>query len=315
VATGSTTAGAALHPGVRRIDAVELSATVLDLAREFFEPFNRRVFDDPRVRLIATDARRVMARERGVYDVVIGDLFLPWRTGEGRLYTLEHFRNARTSLKPGGMFCQWLPMYQLTRSQYESIRRTFTTVFPEAFLIRGDFFAERPILGLVGGRPLETLSWSAIEAACDALRGARNTTDPLARHAEGVAMLVVGPLMQPEGEPLITLANAWIEWDAGRNIIGLGEPWFVGVPLADQLRAIHCAGVGHLPAPVRPWHDAGQFFVTLEIAARMRQGTLEALEAQVPQRLPPALARDEEASWLAWPMSVKPKSKSQALSP
>jgi len=35
-ATGSTVAGAALHPGVERIDAVELSPLVLRYAEEFF---------------------------------------------------------------------------------------------------------------------------------------------------------------------------------------------------------------------------------------------------------------------------------------
>jgi spermidine synthase len=109
VATGSTVAGASSHPGVERIDAVELSPLVLGYAREYFGPYNRDVFRDPRVRFVAGDARWVMARRHAAYDVVVGDLFLPWRTGEGRLFALEHFRNVKHSLKPGGRLLPMAP--------------------------------------------------------------------------------------------------------------------------------------------------------------------------------------------------------------
>jgi spermidine synthase len=306
LATGSTAAGAALHPGLERIDAIELSPAVQRLGREFFGPFNRDVFADPRLRVVSGDGRRVIARERGTYDVVIGDLFLPWRTGEGRLYTREHFGNVQASLKADGLFCQWLPMYQLTRPQFDAIARTFVAVFPNAFAIRGDFYAERPILGLVGGRSMDRLSWPAIAAACEKLRLGGETQDPLVRHADGLAMLLLGPLAQPEGSGVITLANAWLEWSAGRNIIGLREPWFVGVPLATHLRSMHRSGVVHLPESMRAWHDAGQFFVTLEIAAHMQHAQHAHLEAQLSTRLPPAMVGDREASWEQWPMSHRP---------
>ena len=118
-------------------------------ADRFFAPYNRDVFRDPRVQFIQEDARWVIAAQTGVYDVVVGDLFLPWRTGEGRLFTLDHFANVRRSLKPGGLFCQWLPCFQLTRPQFETIARTFRAVFPDAFLVRGDFYSELPSSALL----------------------------------------------------------------------------------------------------------------------------------------------------------------------
>ena len=163
VATGSSVAGAALHPDVERIDAIELSPLVLRYAEEFFSSFNREVFRDSRVTFIAEDARWVVAARHESYDVVVGDLFLPWRTGEGRLFTREHFQNVRRSLKPGGVFCQWLPLFQLTQPQFEAIARTFREVFPSAFVVRGDFHSELPILGLVGGRDLGNLDWANVE--------------------------------------------------------------------------------------------------------------------------------------------------------
>lgn len=302
VATGSTTAGAALHSDLRQIDAIELSPAVLRLARDYFGPYNRNVFHDPRVRVIEADARQVMARKRDAYDVVIGDLYLPWRTGEGRLFTLEHFQNVRASLRTNGLYCQWLPLFQLTRDQYDVITRTFRTVFPDAFLIRGDFYAERPIVGLVGGRTVEGLAWDRIDAACVLLRMKGQTSDPLARHTEGVAMMVVGPLPQMGPGPINTLANAWIEWDAGHNILGRQNPWFVGVPLGEYMRGLHRTGASLLPEHLRAAHDAGQFFLTLEMAAHIQHSTLGDLTAQTTERLPNSMATDTAAIWRAWPM-------------
>ncbi|MCI0539066.1 MAG: hypothetical protein L0Z50_27990 [Verrucomicrobiales bacterium] len=314
IATGSSVAGATLHPDVKRVDAIELSPLVLQQARQFFAPFNREVFTDSRVRCFEEDARWIIAQREQAYDVVVGDLFLPWRTGEGRLYTLEHFQNARRSLKPGGLFCQWLPMFQLTRPQFETIARTFKEVFSDVFVLRGDFYCELPILGLVGGGSLERVDWHSVEADCASLRTAGKVTDPLVRHAKGVAMMILGPLPDSGSGPINTLANAVIEMDAGRNIIGMKTPWFIGVPLAEYVRDIQRAGQTNLPAELRSAHEAGQFFLTLEIAAKLRLPVLADLQGQISQRLPSNLLNDALADWRQWPMRVKPTSQGTGFS-
>ncbi|NOS72306.1 MAG: fused MFS/spermidine synthase [Verrucomicrobia bacterium] len=305
VATGGTVAGAALHPQVERVDAVELSPLVLQQANEFFTPYNRNVFADARVKFFQEDARWVIAREHAAYDVVVGDLFLPWRTGEGRLFTREHFENVRRSLKPDGMYCQWLPLFQLTRPQFDAIVRTFHEVFPDAFVLRGDFYCELPILGLVGGRRFETIDWQKVEAGCAQLRAAGVTTDPLVRQVEGVAMLMLGPLSDPGEGPINTLANSWLEWDCGKNILGLQTPWFIGIPSAEYVREVFNSGHTLLPAELRAAHEAGQFFLTLEIAAKMNLPAAAELEAQIPQRLPASLQLDRFTAWEQWPSRVK----------
>ena len=196
VATGSTASGALLYPGVERLDAIELSPLVAKFAEQYFGPFNRNLLTDPRVQAVQADARWEVLRRPGAYDVIVGDLFLPWRTGEGRLFTYEHFRAVQRALRPGGLFCQWLPMYQLTEKQFEVIAQTFREVFPDAFVVRGDFYADNAIVGLIGGRALEDIRWDAVARACSAI-AAGKSRDPLARHVEGVSMLVVGPLPVP----------------------------------------------------------------------------------------------------------------------
>lgn len=305
VATGSTVGGVILHPNIERVDAIELSPLVVKFAREHFGEFNRDVFNDPRVRVIEDDARWVVAQRSAAYDVVIGDLFMPWETGAGRLFTREHFENVRRSLKPGGVYCQWLPMFQLTRPQYESILATFLTVFPDTLIVRGDFYATQPILGLVAGRTLTGLDWDAVSTACALLRANDTVVDPLVRHAAGVAMMLVGEPVMPANAPVNTLANGWLEFDAGRNILGLREPWFVAVPFATHLRDLHRAAAARLPESLRAAHDSGQFFLTLEIAAHINSPDLPALQPQMAERLPAELAEDPSANWPGWPARVK----------
>lgn len=307
VATGSTAAGAALSAEVERVDAIELSELVLRYAETYFAPYNREVFHDPRVRFIHEDARWIMARDAGAHDVIIGDLFLPWRTGEGRMFTVEHFQNVRRALKPGGLFCQWLPMFQLTRPQFEAIVRTFRLVFPDAYLVRGDFYTDLPILGLVGGQSLDRCDWRRVAAACATLREQSPATDPLVRHAEGIAMMVLGPVPEPPPGPLNTLANGWLEWDAGRAILGMRTPWFIGVPLAEYVRGVQRAGQLMLPEELREAQESGQFFLTLDLAAKLNLPALPGLKGQMFDRLPASLRHDSGADWRQWPMRIKPE--------
>ncbi len=307
LATGSTSAGVTLHPQVQTIEAAELSPLAIEFARKHFATFNRQLFADPRLTVLQDDARWLAMANPGRYDVVIGDLFLPWRTGEGRLFALEHFQTVKQSLTANGLFCQWLPLFQLTREQFEVILHTFRAVFPDVFLVRGDFYTELPIVGLVGGRSLRALDWNRIESACERLRTNAAVQDPLVRHAEGVAMCLLGtPGPTHPALPLNTLGNAWLEWDAGQNILGLKKPWFVGIPCAEYVRETFRRGQPDIPERFRPAHDSGQFFLTLEVAAKLNLPALPSLKSQVSDRLPRSLAQDAGADWRHWPTRIKP---------
>src|SRR5437867_8682601 len=52
-----------------------------------------------------------------------------------------------------------------------------------------------------------------------------------------------------------------------------------------------------LPAELRSAHEAGQFFLTLEVAAKLRLPALADLQGQIRQRLPSNLLNDASADW------------------
>jgi spermidine synthase len=190
-ATGISAGAALLHP-IERLSVVELIPDVVRAARDFFRRANRGVYDDPRSDVVLDDARNFLRFTHSRFDVVIADLFVPWRSGTGALYTREHFEAVKRRLEPGGLFCQWLPLYQLSRSEFDSIAATFLDVFPRSGLYRGDFFGAYPIVALIGfeGRAAPA---RLVEAAAQRL-GTRGVGDRWVTDPAGVFALYVGPL-------------------------------------------------------------------------------------------------------------------------
>lgn len=218
-ATGGTAASAVLHP-VDEIVLVEIVPEVNELAAAFFAEANRGVHGDPRTRLVVEDGRNHLRAAPERYDVVVADLFVPWLPSASALFSREHFESVKAHLEPGGVFAQWLPLYQLGRDDTESIAATFLDVFPDAVVWRGDFSAEAPTIALVGTKDGAPPPFARIaERAAGFTQigvGDRWIVDP-----RGLAMLHVGPLAALRDElaavPRNTDDRPLVEFLAGRK--------------------------------------------------------------------------------------------------
>lgn len=144
--TGITAAAATAHPDVL-VESVELVPEIVAVMPEF-APAN--VAPPDRLRQFTADARRFVRATRNRYDVIVADLFHPSRDGAGALYTREHFQAIRDRLAPGGLFCQWLPLYQMDERTLRVILGTFRAVFPETGLWLLRLNLETPVVGLTG---------------------------------------------------------------------------------------------------------------------------------------------------------------------
>lgn len=150
VGTGVTALAAADHPGLR-VDAVELVPEIVE-ALPAFAVQGRSLDAEPHVRVHVADARRFVRTTSQRFDVIVGDLFHPRRDGGGMLYTLEHFEAVRARLASNGLFCQWLPTYQLDEPTLRDVIRTFLAVFPGARAVMHDLELNFPAIALVGAR-------------------------------------------------------------------------------------------------------------------------------------------------------------------
>jgi len=161
--TGTTAGGVARHPGVK-VDGVELLAEVLDVL-PYFRRANGNIGASPAASLHHADARafvRAAAARGRTYDVIVADLYHPQQSGVGNLYTREHFIAVRGALAPGGLFMQWLSLYELPPEDLAVIIRTFLDVFPAASGWYAHFNAQTGILGLAGGMQPLGLIWDTV---------------------------------------------------------------------------------------------------------------------------------------------------------
>lgn len=128
------TAGAVLEePGVERLTLVELEPAVVEASR-LFDEVSGAPLDDPRTRLVLDDARAVLQRPGGQWDVIVSEPSNPWITGVSSLFTLEYWRAGRARLRPGGVFCQWVQLYGMGPEEFRAVVRTFQSVFPDTWL-------------------------------------------------------------------------------------------------------------------------------------------------------------------------------------
>jgi spermidine synthase len=127
------TVGAALTHPIDAVDAVEISPEVV-AASALFRPFNGDALADPRLRLMVDDGRHHLLRTGRRYDVIISEPSNPWMAGVSPLFTREFYRIGASRLAPGGVFCQWMHLYNLERDDVRTLVGSFTDAFAEVAL-------------------------------------------------------------------------------------------------------------------------------------------------------------------------------------
>ena len=148
---GNTLAATLLHP-LERIDMVDYSADVLRHAG-YFEEFNGRPLEDPRVRVFVNDARQHLRMQPpGSYDLITGEPPPIPYAGVVNLYSREFFALARSRLRPGGLLSYWFPIDQVSEQAAREVVRAFVDVFPESVLLSG-YGNELILLGSNGPPP------------------------------------------------------------------------------------------------------------------------------------------------------------------
>lgn len=131
--TGMTLGATSVHPGVEEITLVEIEPKVIGGARTF-KDYNHNVLDDPKLRIVFNDGRNFLLTSKDKFDVITADPIHPWAQGASYLYTSEYFKMASERLRPGGIMCQWLPVYELSTEDIKSVVRTFTRNFKYSML-------------------------------------------------------------------------------------------------------------------------------------------------------------------------------------
>jgi hypothetical protein len=151
----------------------------------------------PRLEVLNNDGRNYLAATDRRYDVIISEPSNPWITGVSNLFTLDHFRAARQAMAPGGIFVQWVQLYEINPDNIKTIYRTFAEVFPHVRVFAADAYSSDTIM-LGSFEPL-ALDVGTLERRMN-LPALRRAIEPA--HAERATDLLARMLFADRGEVL-----------------------------------------------------------------------------------------------------------------
>jgi spermidine synthase len=130
------TVGTTLSFPVHSVDVIELERSIPEAAR-FFEDVNLLDYqldhfpfvEMDRLTVINDDGRNYLASTDRTYDIIISEPSNPWITGVSDLFTIDHFQIAKQRLRPGGVYCQWVQLYEMSPENIKTIFRTFAQTY------------------------------------------------------------------------------------------------------------------------------------------------------------------------------------------
>jgi spermidine synthase len=130
LASGITAGAVSLHKELTSIEVVELEPAIIK-ASHFFDDFNHRPLEDPRVELVLNDGRNhILLSEENRWDLVVAEPSNPWITGVSNLFTLEFWQLGKSRLSEKGVWSQWVQLYGMAPDDLRSLLATFREVFP-----------------------------------------------------------------------------------------------------------------------------------------------------------------------------------------
>lgn len=144
--SGVTTRVASDFPQVERVDLVEIEPMVVEAARRHFQSVNDGALDRPQVHLVVDDARTHLLTTDRRYELILAEPTNPSIAGVANLFSIEHYTRAQRVLAPGGVFLQWVQLYESDEWMSRAMLRTFCQAFPHVDL----FWANPSDLLLLG---------------------------------------------------------------------------------------------------------------------------------------------------------------------
>ena len=118
--SGLTTHTLLGDPRVGQVDTVEIEPAMVEGAKLFGDRVSR-AYTDPRSRIVIDDAKAHFAGSGRRYDLIISEPSNPWVGGTASLFSDEFYAFVPGQLNDGGLFVQWLQLYEITPELVSSV--------------------------------------------------------------------------------------------------------------------------------------------------------------------------------------------------
>ncbi|HEY6892798.1 MAG TPA: spermine synthase, partial [Rhodanobacteraceae bacterium] len=112
----------------QHVDTIEIEPAMYEGAKAFNKRV-QRAYTDPRARIHFEDAKAYFASHASKYDVIISEPSNPWVTGVAGLFSKEWYRFVPRHLKEGGLYVQWIQLYEIN----EELVATIVNALNESF--------------------------------------------------------------------------------------------------------------------------------------------------------------------------------------
>lgn len=124
------TANTLKHAGFNKLDVVDLSRDVVNLADRHFSHLNERVSSAPGVELHIADGRNFLLLNDRQYDLITVELTSIWFAGAGASYNREFYQLVKRRLRSGGVLQQWVQLHHISQRDLLSLVASVRSEFP-----------------------------------------------------------------------------------------------------------------------------------------------------------------------------------------
>ena len=166
--SGLTTHSLLSCPWIERVETIEIEPEMVEAARAF-RPAVERAFSDPRGRIFIDDAKAFFSTNGRKYDLIISEPSNPWVSGVAGLFSKEFYRLVRRHLNEGGIFVQWVQLYEIDLTLVASVLKALEPEFADYAMFapnNGDLLIvasqDRPLPDTLDDRLLGTAGFSEL---------------------------------------------------------------------------------------------------------------------------------------------------------
>lgn len=255
--SGLTTTTLLGSPTLERVDTIEIEPQMVEGARQF-GGIVAPAYDDPRSRIVIDDAKSYFARGRLRYDLIVSEPSNPWVSGVASLFTQEFYARIRRQLNPGGLFVQWIQVYEFNDRLLATILRALDAEFND-YAVHAANDADLVIVASLGTLPESAdgafAQWPGLRPLLERVRLA-SPDEVEARRIAGKRLIrplltVFGDGMNSDYYPLVDQQAPKARF-AGETAGGLMRTATAGVPIAEMLAAARIREVAIADNPISP---------------------------------------------------------------
>lgn len=276
--SGLTTHTLLGDPRLEQVDTVEIEPAMVEAAHVFGAHVDR-AYNDQRSHIHFEDAKTYFAANRSRYDIIVAEPSNPWVSGVASLFSQEFYRFVPRHLQPGGLFVQWVQLYEINDELVASIVHALSSSFTDyrIYLANNtDMLIVARADGMVEDVNPQLLSTPGWRVAVERVGIA--TADDIAAHAIGDRQSIE-PLFDAMSLRSTTDFHPFLSLEAPKaRFVSQAAQAIMRLPTADLPYRAVLAGLTPPHAEriaANPWYDfSGEVHRAARMAAALRDGSV-----------------------------------------